>query len=120
MMATRRNVSNCRKKPEPRLSRERSSVAVAPNASVLNEWLARVKYGHDPEAAKIATLTPRERDVIALVSEGHKNRDIATRLRITEATVRHHLTAIFAKLEVPDRVGLVLYAYRYGLIKLPE
>jgi DNA-binding NarL/FixJ family response regulator len=73
-----------------------------------------------PAAARLANLTPRERDVIALVSEGYKNRDIATRLHITETTVRHHLTGIFAKLAVTHRVGLVVYAYRYGLVTLPQ
>jgi DNA-binding NarL/FixJ family response regulator len=41
-------------------------------------------------------------------------------LHITETTVRHHLTGIFAKLAVTDRVGLVVYAYRYGLVTLPQ
>jgi DNA-binding NarL/FixJ family response regulator len=73
----------------------------------------------DPEAAKIASLTTREREVIALIGEGLKNRDIATRLRISETTVRHYLTTIFAKLEVTDRLELVVYAYRYSLVTLP-
>src|SRR5438132_7173997 len=51
-----------------------------------------------PEAAKIATLTGREREVITLVGEGLRNQHIAERLYISEATVRHHLTAIFTKL----------------------
>src|SRR5919201_2699612 len=71
----------------------------------------------NPEAAKIATLTARERDIIALIGEGLRNRQIATRLRISETTVRHHLTVIFDKLEVMDRLELVVYAYRHGLVK---
>jgi len=74
----------------------------------------------DPEAAKIATLTARERQVIARIGEGLKNRDIATRLRISETTVRHYLTVIFAKLEVTDRLELAVYAYRHGLVTLPQ
>ena len=74
----------------------------------------------DPEAAKIATLTAREREVIVLIGEGLKNRDIATRLYISETTVRHYLTVIFAKLEVTDRLELVVYAYRHGLVALPQ
>ena len=69
----------------------------------------------DPEAVKIATLTPREREVITLVAQGLKNRQIAGYLCIAEATVRHHLTSIFAKLDVVDRLELVIYAYRHGL-----
>ena len=77
--------------------------------------------GADPEAAKIETLTEREREVILLVGEGLKNKQIAERLRpiVTETTVRHHLTSIFAKLEVSDRLELVIYAYKHGLAKLP-
>lgn len=76
--------------------------------------------GVDPEAAKIATLTPREREVIAWVCAGLKSKAIAARLSVSTTTVRHHLTAIFNKLGVTDRVALVLYAYRYGLAHLPR
>jgi two-component system nitrate/nitrite response regulator NarL len=74
----------------------------------------------DLEAAKIATLSLREREIITLVAQGLKNRPIAQRLCLAEATVRHHLTAIFAKLDVTDRLGLVVYAYRHGLAHLPR
>lgn len=73
----------------------------------------------DPEAAKIARLTAREREVIALVGEGLRNQQIADRLYISETTVRHHLNAIFTKLKVPDRLALVMYAYRHELARLP-
>lgn len=73
----------------------------------------------DPEAGRIATLTNREREVIALVGEGIKSKEIANRLFISETTVRHHLTSIFAKLEVSDRVELLIYAYRHGLASPP-
>jgi DNA-binding NarL/FixJ family response regulator len=72
-----------------------------------------------PESAKIARLTEREREVIALVGEGLRNKYIAERLYISEATVRHHLTAIFAKLGVSDRFELAIYAYQHGLAKPP-
>jgi DNA-binding NarL/FixJ family response regulator len=72
----------------------------------------------DPEALKIATLTAREREVITLVGQGFRNRHVADRLYIAEATVRHHLTSIFTKLGVTDRLELVIYAYRHGLTRL--
>jgi len=72
-----------------------------------------------PEAAKIARLTEREREVVTLVGEGLRNKVIAERLYISEATVRHHLTAIFAKLGVSDRFELAIYAYQNGLAKPP-
>lgn len=72
-----------------------------------------------PEAARIATLTARERQVVTLSGEGLKSLQIAERLFISEATVRHHLTSIFAKLGVSDRLELVIYAYRHGLTQPP-
>jgi len=68
-----------------------------------------------PEAAKIATLTKREHEVVSLLSEGLQNKQIAIRLSISETTVRHHLTSIFNKLKVANRLALVIYAYRQGL-----
>jgi two-component system, NarL family, nitrate/nitrite response regulator NarL len=72
------------------------------------------------EEAKIATLTAREREVISLVGEGLRNKQIAQRLFISETTVRHHLTSIFSKLGVAERIELVIYAYRHGLAKIPS
>jgi len=74
----------------------------------------------DAEAAKISTLTPREREVVALVGEGLKNRDIAARLFISETTVTHHLSSVFGKLGVSDRLELVIYAFGNGLAKPPR
>ncbi|SRR6266511_2346970 len=71
----------------------------------------------DPEAVKIARLTTREREVIALVGEGLYNSQIAARLSISEATVSHHLTSIFKKLGLTNRFDLVVYAYRHGLAR---
>jgi DNA-binding NarL/FixJ family response regulator len=71
------------------------------------------------EATNIARLTEREREVITLVGEGLRNKHIAERLYISEATVRHHLTAIFAKLGLADRFELAIYAYQHDLAHLP-
>jgi len=69
----------------------------------------------DPEVAKIARLTAREREVIGLIGEGLYNKQIAERLSISESTVSHHLTSIFNKLGLANRFDLVVYAYRHGL-----
>ena len=66
--------------------------------------------------ADIAKLTKREREVIGLVAEGLKNKEIADRLFISSSTVRHHLTAIFAKLEIADRLKLIVFAFQNGLV----
>lgn len=65
-----------------------------------------------PRDAKLfGALTPREREIVAMVSLGLKNRAIAERLFISENTVRHHLTSIFSKLSVTSRLELMRYAY---------
>jgi DNA-binding NarL/FixJ family response regulator len=74
----------------------------------------------DPKTKKKASLSGREREVIALVGEGLKNQQIADQLFLSEVTVRHHLTSIFKKLGVTDRLELVIYAYQNDLAKLPE
>jgi two-component system nitrate/nitrite response regulator NarL len=70
----------------------------------------------DPEEIKIKALTVRERELIEVLAKGLKNQAIADRLCISEATVRHHLTSIYAKLNVDDRLELMIYAYRHGLV----
>jgi len=86
-------------------------------ANVLAERSRARGRDADPEAARIAMLTERECEVIALIGEGLKNRQIAKRLSISETTVVHHLTSIFDKLGVANRLELVTYAYRHGLAK---
>ncbi len=71
----------------------------------------------DNDSAKIATLTPRERQVISLVCAGLKNKQIAEQLFISESTVRHHLSATFSKLELSGRFDLIIYAHRHALTK---
>lgn len=65
---------------------------------------------------RIASLTPREREVIELICEGLRNKELANRLHISLATVSHHLTSIFRKLEVSDRTSLVIYAVKRHLV----
>ena len=74
----------------------------------------------DPEVTKIESLTDREREVIALIGEGLKNKQVGERLFISETTVTHHLSSVFSKLEVSDRLELIIYAFRHGLAKMPK
>jgi DNA-binding NarL/FixJ family response regulator len=90
-------------------------------ATVLREMSPRNRNrNQDPEEIKIASLTDREREVIKLVGEGLKNKQIAERLFISDVTVHHHLTSVYSKLEVADRLELLIYAYRHGLAELPR
>jgi len=88
--------------------------------SVLDDVRSERQQGTNSEATKIASLTPREREVVALVSEGLKNKLIGERLYISETTVTHHLSSVFSKLEVSDRLELIIYAFRHGLAKMPK
>jgi len=74
----------------------------------------------DPDAARISNLTARELEIITLVGEGRRNKAIAERLCISEKTVRHYMTSIFAKLQVADRLELMIYAYQHDLATLPS
>lgn len=70
------------------------------------------------ESEKFTSLTTREREIARLIGIGMKNKDVADRLRISEITVRHHLTSIFSKLDVPDRQKLLIWAHQNGHIDM--
>jgi len=65
------------------------------------------------DAGGEAMLSKREQDVVRCVAEGMSNREIASRLRLTEHTVKNYLFRIFDKLGVSSRVEVVLYAFRF-------
>ncbi len=71
------------------------------------------------ETESITQLSEREKQIIRLIGEGFKNKRISTQLCISETTVRHHLTSIYGKLGVSDRLELLVFAHRYGLVKPP-
>jgi len=73
----------------------------------------------NPIATKIESLTPREHEVIGLVSTGLKNKQIGERLFISETTVRHHLTSVFEKLGLSSRLELIIFAFGQGLATVP-
>ena len=87
------------------------------NTARLLTRITRRRREEHSEGEKIAKLTAREREIIALVGEGLKNAAIAERLFISEATVRNHLTSILDKLGVSDRFELAVYTFRHGLVE---
>jgi len=62
-----------------------------------------------------AALSAREREIVGLIAQGFKNKDMAERLFISEQTVKNHLHNIFDKLGVSDRLELALYAIHHKL-----
>ena len=63
-------------------------------------------------------LTPREHSVLACITQGHSNREIANKLGIAEKTVRIHVSAVLDKLGARDRTQATIYALQRGLARL--
>ena len=80
-----------------------------PNGEKKNHGL----YENDP-------LTERELEVIEVIAKGLTNKEISKELFISEATVRHHLSSIYSKLNVEDRLNLVIYAFQNNLVNTFE
>jgi DNA-binding NarL/FixJ family response regulator len=66
---------------------------------------------------RLAALTGREQEVLVEIGLGHPNADIARRLHLSEATVKSHVTHLFEKLAVSNRVQLAIAAFRAGLVE---
>jgi len=82
---------------------------------LIEDFANRPRTRDRPE--KLAALTPRELEVLRLIARGLTNADIAHTLVVGDATVKTHITRIFAKLSLHDRAQAVVLAYESGLVQ---
>jgi DNA-binding NarL/FixJ family response regulator len=83
----------------------------AAERSLIREWMA------DDTAGPVVPLTPREEEVVKLIAEAHTNMQIAETLHLSAKTVESHRANVLRKLGMRDRVELVRYAIRRGLVE---
>ncbi|SJN09111.1 Putative two-component system response regulator [Leucobacter sp. 7(1)] len=82
----------------------------------LLQRFAEQRPTNDEHALRLADLTDREREILVLIGQGFANPEIASELFIAEQTVKSHITRIFTKLHLRDRVQAVILAYDAGLV----
>ena len=99
--------------------------AAAEGGSVLDPGVAallveRVRSSPGPEAGPLATLSRREREVLAGLSRGRSNREIARALSLSEETVKTYVSSLLAKLGVQDRTQAAIFGLQHGVVALDD
>lgn len=99
-----------------------SILAVCQGEKVMSATVARrvldLALPGTTHSARHADLSDRELEILLLIATGSRNAQIASHLRISDKTVRNHVSRLYRKLAVSDRTQAVLYAARNGLVQL--
>jgi DNA-binding NarL/FixJ family response regulator len=88
----------------------------AVSKGVVSDYVQRLRSDEPAEDA----LTPRQREVLQLIAEGHSTKEIARRLDLSVKTVETHRTQLMRQLDIHEVAGLVRYAIRSGLVSVTE
>ena len=95
-----------------------AAVALSHGLQVTDPALAGVSAAATPEPGSASLLTPKEQDVLKLLAEGLPNKGVASRLEVSEHTVKFHVNSIMGKLNAQSRTEAVILATRLGLLPL--
>jgi NarL family two-component system response regulator LiaR len=82
--------------------------------------LVRRSRGEDRGADRLESLSPREREVLASLSRGRSNREIARELALSEETVKSHVSRVLTKLGLQDRTQAAIFGLQQGLVPLGD
>ena len=100
------------------VARGETYVSPAIVTKMVNTYVLRTPGGSIEDAYD--TLSEREKEVLLLAAVGHTNREIARQLRISEQTVHNHRANIMEKLGLHDRVDMLKYAVKRGVISVAD
>ena len=99
----------------------RRSRSVAPSATrrLLQQVLPALpsRPGNSEPDSRLGALTTREVEVLTEIAAGATNTEIGSTLYMAEGTVKTHIGRLLSKLQIRDRVGLVLFAYETGVVR---
>ncbi|MEV2269403.1 response regulator transcription factor [Nonomuraea africana] len=94
-------------------------IAPAVTKRLIHEF-ARLGGPRAPSVKRLAELTERETEVMTLIAQGLSNQKIASRLVVSEQTVKTHVGRVLSKLDLRDRAQAIVYAYETGLVRPGE
>lgn len=100
----------------------RGDVPVDPAVTgrLIERWASLDQPTVTPSPDRTADLTEREREILVRLSRGASNRELATSLHLSEATVKSHVSSLLSKLGVRSRVQAVILAYETGVVRVGE